>query len=406
MMPVLIIVLAAAVVYGGRVVNARVAVLDRNNIPAPVVGGLVFAVASLLAHSTGWRHGGLIGGDLRHALEALLPFFMIATFASVGLNASIRLLIEGGRGVVLFLAVATLLLLAQNTVGVTMAMLVGLDAPFGLLAGSITLSGGHDTGFAWSEVFRDAYGLSAAREVAFVCATFGLIAGGLLGGRIVRLLMERHGITPPAATKSKTQNPQKSGASDEHNDTHHLFAHITALLVCVLAAFAMSQVVGKGGVIDVTMPSFIWAIVAGVIIRNGADYFGWYRFDTALIAVLGGVALAFFLGLAMMSLKLWQLASLATPLLVILTAQVVMMAVFAFFVTYRVMGGGYDAAVIAGGHCGFGMGATPTALAIIHAVGEKYAVSAKALLVVPLVGAFFIDIMNAIIIQGFLWAVG
>ena len=155
MMPVLIIVLAAAVVYGGRVVNARAAVLDRNNIPAPVVGGLVFAVASLLAHSTGWRHGGLIGGDLRQSLEALLPFFMIATFASVGLNASIRLLIEGGRGVVLFLAVATLLLLAQNTVGVTMAMLVGLDAPLGLLAGSITLSGGHDTGFAWSEVFRD-----------------------------------------------------------------------------------------------------------------------------------------------------------------------------------------------------------------------------------------------------------
>lgn len=413
MLAVMVMVLSSLIVYGGRLINRSVPVLRDNNIPAPVVGGLVFACVSLYAHETGWRSGGLLPEDMRLALSHMLPFFMLLTFAAVGLNASARLLIEGGRAVATFLVVATLLLIMQNTIGVVMALIVGLDIPIGLMAGSITLSGGHDTGFAWSQYFSKEYNITAAKEIAFVCATFGLIAGALLGGRIVRMLMEKNRLMLLTfrGGGAINQSQQKISLTDglfknEHEAINAFFVHITALLVCVLAAYGMAHLIEENNLLETPIPSFIWAILTGIFIRNMCELCGWYKFDTRFLSIIGAVALALFLGLAMMSLKLWQLASLFVPLLIILLVQIIAMACFAYFVTYRFMGRDYDAAVIAGGHCGFGMGATPTALAIIHAVGERYGISSKALLVVPLVGAFFIDIVNVSVIYLFLTVFG
>jgi ESS family glutamate:Na+ symporter len=271
----------------------------------------------------------------------------------------------------------------------------------GLISGSITLSGGHGTGAAWGKVFDEQYGFTTATEVAMACATFGLVLGGLIGGPVARYLLKN---TPTPASV-----PVNKGIDVPSGFEEPLIPRlITAKdMIETIALISISILVGswisaglQGSAFE--LPTFVCVLFIGVILNNVLAWFGFYLVFERAVSVLGNVSLSLFLAMALMSLKLWELASLAIPMLVILTIQSIAMALYAIFVTYRVMGKNYDAAVLAAGHCGFGLGATPTAIANMQAVTERFGPSHTAFLVIPIVGAFFIDIVNAVVIKLFL----
>ena len=269
----------------------------------------------------------------------------------------------------------------------------------GLLAGSITLSGGHGTGAAWSKLFVERYGFANATEVAMACATFGLVLGGLIGGPVARYLV-KHSSSPDG-----TPDDQVAPTAFEKPDVGRVITSL--VLIESIALIAICLTVGKvvaqllaGSVFE--LPTFVCVLFIGVILSNSLALAGLYRVFDRAVSVLGNVSLSLFLAMALMSLKLWELASLALPMIIILAVQALAMALYAVFVTYRMMGKNYDAAVLAAGHCGFGLGATPTAIANMQAITDRFGPSHMAFLVVPMVGAFFIDIVNALVIKLYL----
>lgn len=324
---------------------------------------------------------------------------MLAFFATIGLNANLASLRSGGKVVGTFLIVVVGLLLLQNALGIGMAKLLGLDPLMGLLAGSITLSGGHGTGAAWSKLFIERYGFVNATEVAMACATFGLVLGGLIGGPVARYLV-KHSSSPDG-----TPDDQLAPTAFEKPDMGRMITSL--VLIESIALIAICLTVGKivaqllaGTVFE--LPTFVCVLFIGVILSNSLSALGLYRVFDRAVSVLGNVSLSLFLAMALMSLKLWELASLALPMIAILAVQTIAMALYAVFVTYRMMGKNYDAAVLAAGHCGFGLGATPTAIANMQAITDRFGPSHMAFLVVPMVGAFFIDIVNALVIKLYL----
>jgi len=384
------LVAASLVLLLGRSLVARVGFLRTYNIPEPVAGGLLVALVLLALRSFD------IGVQFDTSLQTPL---MLAFFATIGLSADLRSLKKGGRAVVIFLLVVTGLLLVQNAMGIGLATALGLDPLMGLLAGSITLSGGHGTGAAWSATFSEKFGLASASELALASATFGLVLGGLIGGPVARLLIKR--VQVPGSEQPAPQLPK--GFEQPH--TERLITSFS--LVETLALIAVSLMLGtllngmlKGSALE--LPTFVCVLFVGVMLRNGLAAFGAYHVFEREVSVLGNVSLSLFLAIALMSLKLWDLAALALPFFILLAAQTLVMALFAIFVTFRVMGRNYDAAVLAAGHCGFGLGATPTAIANMQAVTQRFGPSQMAFLVVPMVGAFFIDIINAIVIKLYL----
>jgi ESS family glutamate:Na+ symporter len=388
--PTQTLAMALGVLYLGSFVIARVAFLRDNNIPVPVVGGILFALVTTLLYVR-WD----VGASFDMALKGPL---MLAFFASIGLGADLRLLSRGGPQLLVFAAVCALYLIVQDTLGVLAAVGLDLHPLIGLLSASITLSGGHGTGAAYAQQFGDVHNLAGAMELALACATFGLVIGGLLGGPIAGRLIRRHGLRP---------QPEELPADDEHaRETEETPIGSDTLL---LTLFQLSLCLIGGGLLadafsgaSFTLPSFVWCLFIGVLIRNLAPLTPRLTVHRSTVDAMGFLALSLFLAMALMSLRLWELVGLAGPLLVILLAQTAGMAAFATFVTFRVMGRRYDAAIMAGGHCGFGMGATPTAVANMEALTQRYGPSPQAFLVVPLMGAFFIDFLNAIVIQGFL----
>ncbi|QXH50546.1 sodium/glutamate symporter [Pseudomonas fakonensis] len=384
------LVAASLVLLLGRSLVARVGFLRTYNIPEPVAGGLLVALVLLALRSFD------IAVQFDTSLQTPL---MLAFFATIGLSADLRSLKKGGRVVVIFLLVVTGLLLVQNAMGIGLATALGLDPLMGLLAGSITLSGGHGTGAAWSATFSEKFGLASASELALASATFGLVLGGLIGGPVARLLIKR--VQVPGSDQPAPQLPK--GFEQPH--TERLITSFS--LVETLALIAVSLMLGtllngmlKGTALE--LPTFVCVLFVGVMLRNGLAAFGAYHVFEREVSVLGNVSLSLFLAIALMSLKLWDLAALALPFFILLAAQTLVMALFAIFVTFRVMGRNYDAAVLAAGHCGFGLGATPTAIANMQAVTQRFGPSQMAFLVVPMVGAFFIDIINAIVIKLYL----
>lgn len=324
---------------------------------------------------------------------------MLAFFATIGLNANLASLRAGGKVLGTFLIVVVGLLLLQNALGIGMAKLLGLDPLMGLLVGSITLSGGHGTGAAWSKLFVERYGFANATEVAMACATFGLVLGGLIGGPVARYLV-KHSSSPDG-----TPDDQVAPTAFEKPDVGRVITSL--VLIESIALIAICLTVGKvvaqllaGSVFE--LPTFVCVLFIGVILSNSLALAGLYRVFDRAVSVLGNVSLSLFLAMALMSLKLWELASLALPMIIILAVQAVAMALYAVFVTYRMMGKNYDAAVLAAGHCGFGLGATPTAIANMQAITDRFGPSHMAFLVVPMVGAFFIDIVNALVIKLYL----
>jgi len=299
--------------------------------------------------------------------------------------------------------------MVQNTVGMTLASLLGIDPLIGLIAGSITLTGGHGTAGAWGEILETQHGIQGALVIGMASATFGLIIGGIIGGPLAKMLINRYELATPrtAAQVEKRDNTPLDVNSTEYIpfEYPHRVRLITAdnaittlgLFAGCLAFAEFMTGFSKGTAFE--LPTFVWALAGGVILRNVLEgVFKVKVFDRA-IDVFGNASLSLYLAMALLSLKLWQLADLAGPLMVILGAQTITMALYAAFITFRVMGKNYDAAVLAAGHCGFGMGATPTAVANMQAITNMYGASHKAFLIVPLCGAFFVDLINATVIQ-------
>lgn len=385
------LVAASLVLLLGRKLVSFSSLLKTYSIPEPVVGGLL--VALLLF---GLRSFSNVQVQFDSGLQGPL---MLAFFATIGLNANLASLKAGGRTLALFLGVVLGLLVLQDAIGIGMAKIMGLDPLVGLLGASISLSGGHGTGAAWGRVFAERHGLAAATEIAIACATFGLILGGLIGGPVARLLVKR--VKLPGVQAEDESTP----LSFEQPKAVQLItpqAFIEALALIAVSLSAGTMIANQLNGTSFELPTFVCVLFVGVLLSNGLSLLVGYKIFERAILVLGNVSLSLFLAMALMSLRLWDLASLALPVLLILAVQAAAMAAYAIFVTFRIMGKNYDAAVLAAGHCGFGLGATPTAIANMQAVTDRFGPSHLAFLVVPMVSAFFIDIANAIVIKLFL----
>jgi ESS family glutamate:Na+ symporter len=384
-------VAASLVLLAGRLLLARLAPLRTFSIPQPVAGGVAAALVLLALHATA-------GVDVRFDTTLQAPF-MLAFFATIGLGADLRSLAAGGRTLVRFLAVVLAFLLVQNLVGVGMARLLGLDPRVGLLAGSIALSGGHGTAAAWGAVFtRD--GVPSAVEIGMASATFGLVLGGITGGPVAGWLL-RHGNPAPGADAGSDAPPTgfEQPATVRLITAPALVETLALIAVCLwLGTLAAGALAGT----PFELPVFVPVLFVGVALRNGLSWVAGYEpFDRA-VSVVGNVSLALFLAMALMTLRLWELAHLALPVLAILVVQTALLAAWVVKVTYPAMGRTYDAVVLGAGQCGFGLGGTPTAIANMQAITNRFGPSRVAFVVVPLVGAFFLDLANAVTIKLFL----
>lgn len=389
--------LAAVVLFLGYGIRKRVGFLDRFNIPAPVIGGFLFA-----ALATALRLGNVLTFEFDTTLQS--PF-MVAFFTTIGLGASLGLLKVGGPQVLLFWLLASVLAAIQNAAGVALATGMGVNPLLGLISGSITMTGGHGTGAAFGKLIEEQYALPGAVTLAMAAATFGLVSGGLLGGPVATLLVRRNRLEP--SSRDRVAPAVEPASLDEEIDTETAGEAPTAYtllktMAVILVAMALGTVLSGWLKQYLTLPGYIGAMIVAAVFRNVFEATKWIRLEQRVVDDLGTVALSLFLAMALMSLKLWELLDLALPMLVILVVQVAMMGAFAYFVTFWFMGRDYDAAVMAAGHSGFGLGATPNAVANMRSVVERFGAAPRAFLVVPMVGAFFIDFTNALIITGYL----
>ncbi|CAN7381799.1 MULTISPECIES: sodium/glutamate symporter [unclassified Acidovorax] len=380
---------AAVLLVLGDFIKKHVGVLSRYFIPGPIIGGLVFSLIALAGH--------LSGSFAFEFYDNMRAFLLLVFFTTIGFSASFELLKKGGVGVALFLAAAVGLVLLQNTLGAGLAALLGVHPLIGVAAGSISLTGGHGTSAAFGPLLEQA-GAAGALPAAIAAATYGLVAGCVIGGPLGTLLMRRNGLhahgasaaTAPAIPVPVTANTGSGG------DTV-MYASILIAVSIGIGTLLVNWLKDLG----VTLPSYLGPMLVAALVRNIID---WRNSELPLrqFEVVGNVSLAFFLAMALMSMKLWELAEVAGPLLVILLAQTALMFAYGYWVTFRVMGRDYDAAVIAAGHCGFGMGATPNAMANMQAFTAVNGPSVKAFFVIPLVGSLFIDFFNAVIITAFM----
>lgn len=374
----------------GRWVISKSKFLQDYNIPDPVVGGIIIAIGIFCLSQYGE-----IKFNFNNSLKEPL---MLAFYASIGLSADFTSLRKGGKILFIFLMCVALLLFLQNIIGISIAKLMGINPLIGLLSGSITMSGGHGTGASWAEIFKaDPYNFDAGLEVALACATFGLIAGGLIGGPVSHYLVKKYHLqtTPYLNEESSPKGFEKP--EKERLITAASFVQSLALIATALLLGTLLSEYFKSS--SFTLPTFVWCLFVGAILRNLLSLTKIHQVFDREVSVIGNVSLSLFLAFALMTINLSELVSLALPMFVILTTQVLLMIAFAIFITFRFCGRDYDAAVLAAGHCGFGLGATPTAMANIQTITQHYGMSHIAFIIVPLVGAFFIDIINAIIIS-------
>lgn len=376
----------------GRYIISKVKVLQDYNIPEPVVGGILAAVFILCVYQ-------FLHVEFKFDSSLKDPL-MLAFFSSIGLSADFTSLKKGGKMLGIFLIVVVVLLFLQNIIGVGVSYIMGQNPLLGMLGGSITMSGGHGTGAAWADIFKKApYDFSAATEVAMACATFGLVMGGLIGGPTARYLIKKHNLKLPGKEHNNDDSHGFETPNKERLITPISFVESLALIaMCLLIGTLLSDY-SKSVFSGFNLPTFVYCLFVGVILRNVLSALSIHQVFDREVSVLGNVSLSLFLAFAMMTLNLWELVALALPMVVILGAQAICMVLFALFITFRFCGKDYDAAVLAAGHCGFGLGATPTAMVNMQTVTSHYGPSHTAFIVVPLVGAFFIDLINAIVIQ-------
>jgi ESS family glutamate:Na+ symporter len=388
--------LAALVYFGGIQLRKRIPFIDRLNIPAAVVGGLLFTFLVLLLRNWG------VTIQLDTAMQATLS---VAFFTSIGMGASLALLRAGGIQVLVFLVLATLFCLVQNFLGIAIALGFDENPLLGVMAGSVTLVGGPATGLAFAPVFEQA-GLRGAGPLALTAATAGIVCGGLVGGPVGTRLINRFGLksaglaNPSALREVEVElrdGPETLVVEVEREDSGFVRNLVVLALAMAVGSIVSAQIQSLG----ITLPAYIGAMLVASVLRNIDDVTGWLRIDQRAMEFVGNLALNIFLVVALMTLKLWELAGLALPLMAILVAQVLVVVLFALTVSFRVMGKDYESAVMSSGFVGFVLGTTANAVANMRALVARFGPAPRAFLVVPLVGAFFIDFTNALIITFF-----
>lgn len=380
--------LSVVVLMLGQFLKQKINFLEKFCIPSPVVGGLIFSVLTCILYSTGVVEF-TFDDTLR---EVCMVFF----FTSVGFQANLKVLKSGGKALAIFLGLVIALIFMQNLLAVGVSHLIGLDSLVGLCTGSIPMVGGHGTAGAFGPVLED-FNVQGATTICTAAAIFGLVAGSLIGGPIGKRLIEKKHLLDTIVTEDDSLLIEEEKKHERHSNMYA--AAVFQLILAVGLGTIISELLTKTGL---TFPIYIGAMIVAAIIRNVGEYSGKFDIYMGEINNLGGICLSLFLGIAMITLKLWQLAELALPLMILLGAQLLLIFLYTYFVVFRVMGKDYDAAVLAAGTCGFGMGATPNAMANMQVLCDRYAPSVKAYLLVPLIGSLFADFINSLVITLFI----
>ena len=380
--------LSVVVLMLGQFLKQKINFLEKFCIPSPVVGGLIFSVLTCILYSTGVVEF-TFDDTLR---EVCMVFF----FTSVGFQANLKVLKSGGKALAIFLGLVIALIFMQNLLAVGVSHLIGLDSLVGLCTGSIPMVGGHGTAGAFGPVLED-FNVQGATTICTAAATFGLVAGSLIGGPIGKRLIEKKHLLDTIVTEDDSLLIEEEKKHERHSNMYA--AAVFQLILAVGLGTIISELLTKTGL---TFPIYIGAMIVAAIIRNVGEYSGKFDIYMGEINNLGGICLSLFLGIAMITLKLWQLAELALPLMILLGAQLLLIFLYTYFVVFRVLGKDYDAAVLAAGTCGFGRGATPNAMATMLVLCDRYAPSVKAYLLVPLIGSLFADFINSLVITLFI----
>ena len=384
--------LGIVVLFAGKSINGKIPFLQDFNIPEPVTGGLVISILITVVFF-------VTGLEISFSLAAR-DVLILYSFTGIGLNADLRTLLAGGRPLVFLLAATLVYMVLQNLTGVTMANLLGLSGTVGLLSGTVSLIGGHGTAIAWAPTFQQDYGIANAPEIGIAAATFGLVLASLMGGPIAKFLINRHGLTP--ATKEVLD----VGVPLDEQDTKIDYFSVLRCWLVLNVAIGLGLSLNEGlEEIGFKLPNFVACLLVGIVMTNtvprALPRLKWPS-RTPSLALFSEVTLGVFLAMSLMSLQLWSLAGLAGPILVILGTQFLVAAGFTLLVIFHIMGRDYQAAVVCSGFGGISLGATPTAIANMTAVTERYGAAHQAFIIVPLVSAFFIDIANGFLIRFFL----
>ena len=381
------IAVAVVVLMLGKFLKERVSLLERFCIPAPVIGGVIFAIFTCLCYVTGIAE---FSFD-----DILKEVCMVFFFTSVGFQANLKVLKSGGKSLIVFLGLVIALILCQNFIAIGLAKLLHISPLVGLCTGSIPMIGGHGTAGAFGPVLED-FGVKGASTLCTAAATFGLIAGSVMGGPVGKRLIEKKNLLDTVIAEDDSLLIEDEKKHERHASMYP--SAVFQLIIAIGIGTIISKLLSLTGM---TFPIYIGAMIAAACMRNIGEYSGKFTIYMGEINDIGGISLSLFLGIAMITLKLWQLADLALPLITLLAGQTILMFLYTYIVVFNVMGRDYDAAVLSSGVCGFGMGATPNAMANMQAVCEKYAPSVKAFLLVPLVGSLFADFLNSLAITFF-----
>lgn len=388
------LILAILVLFLGKFLNKYISFFRKYNIPEPVTGGVLASLVFGMIYY-------FLNTEIKFSLEQR-DALLIVFFTTVGLSARFSTLLKGGAALVILLILAASFLFIQNLTGIGVAAVTDQSSYVGLLSGSISLSGGHGTTIAWAPIFKEDYFVNNALEIGIACATFGLVFGGIIGGPIAQYLIKKHNLKPYNKAAPVT-------VGIKHNESKYTIISVDSMLMSLLV---ISIAVGIGIELNsflseqgIKLPMFVTSLFAGIFLTNTIPYIfkqiPWPT-NTPTLSLVSDLSLGLFLAMSLMSLQLWTLTELALPLILVLLMQVLFTTLFSIFVVFKALGKTYESAVMASGYAGLTLGATPTAIANMTAVTKKFGVSHKAFIVVPLVGAFFIDIANAVVINAFL----
>lgn len=382
------VAVAVIMLYVGTLLKRRVEFLETFCIPSPVVGGLLFAIISCVLYTSG-----VVGFAFDETLKNVC---MVAFFTSVGFQANVKILKSGGISLVIFLACVVALIIFQNFLAVGLSSILEINPLVGLCTGSISMVGGHGTAGAFGPVIED-LGLTGATTLATAAATFGLVTGSLMGGPLGRKLILGKDLLKTAVKEDDTPLVEEE---EKHHREVSMYAPASYQLVLAMGiGTVVSMLLSKTGM---TFPVYIGAMIVAAAMRNYSEFTGKFTVRIGEINDIGGICLSIFLGIAMIILKLWQLAELALPLVILLLGQTILMFLFAYFIVFNVLGRDYDSAILSAGTCGFGMGATPNAMANMQVLTGKFVPSVKAYILVPIVGSMFADFINSLTITFFI----
>nr|WP_293993193.1 sodium/glutamate symporter [uncultured Fusobacterium sp.] len=378
----LTLALAAILLIIGYSIKKRISFLNKYCIPAPVVGGFLFMFITWLGHN-----GNIFKFTFENTFQST---FMLVFFTTVGLGASFSLLKKGGKLLIIYWLICGIISIFQNAIGITITKLTSLEAPYALLSSAISMIGGHGAALAYGTSFSN-MGYESAPLVGAAAATFGLITAVLIGGPLGRKLIEKHNLSPDTSETLDNSISNINADSVEKLSDLDIIKNVVSILVCMAIGSLISVQIGK--LIKMDFPAYVGAMFVAVLMRNINEKIKIYNFNFSLVDGIGNVMLNLYLSLALMTLKLWELSGLIGGVLLVVACQVIFMIIAAYFIVFKILGANYDAAVMCAGLCGHGLGATPSAIVNMTALNEKYGMSRKAMMIVPIVGAFLVDII-------------